>query len=461
MNALILLILAGIVSMFLGVFKQKQLGLPVVLTACVLSIFVISYGWAGDYSGIMNNMLIFDNYSHSFIITMIAVSIGIFFSCHYYYNQKIEHLTDLYALFMFSLTGGIILVSFHNLVMLFLGTEILSIPLYILASSNRRNLPSNEAGLKYYLMGSFATCFLLLGITLIYGATGSFDMVLISQYIMESNTLHSGLFNTGFILILCAFIFKLSAVPFHFWAPDVYEGAPTVLTTFVATVVKIAVFGALIRFLNTTALLDAPLWQNLITFSAFATMIFGNILSIYQSNFKRLLAYSGIANVGFLLVAITSLDENTYMYVIYYLAGYSVATIIGFTIYSTIKKQTGIDSIDGIKGLLENNNLMTLSLIVIMLSYAGIPPLAGFFGKYFIFSNALKSGQLLLVIVAVVSSVLAAYNYLRVIANAVQKPASGIPQIIIGKAYRTFLIVGVSLLLILGILPDFLFNLIK
>ena len=221
MNAIIVLTVTGILSMYAGILDQKRFGLPIVALGCLLTSVIILGNYIGDYSALMNNMLLFDNFSLGFSAVMIIVSIGVLMMSKFYYSNEIEHLTDIYALFIFSLIGGIIMVSYQNLVMLFLGTEILSIPLYILASSNRRNLASNEAGLKYYLTGSFASCFLLLGITLIYGAVGSLDINIIAQYISLNNNTLSGLFITGSVLILGAFIFKISAVPFHFWGAQV------------------------------------------------------------------------------------------------------------------------------------------------------------------------------------------------------------------------------------------------
>ncbi|MBK9565890.1 MAG: NADH-quinone oxidoreductase subunit N [Saprospiraceae bacterium] len=348
MNTIILLAVTGIFSMFSVIFRQKQLALPAILIAFILALGMLTFGWIGNYDDILNNMLIFDNLAINFSLVIIFISIFIFIMSQYYYSDDIEHLTDLFALFVFSIIGGILLVSFQNLTMLFLGTEILSIPLYILAASNRRNLASNEAGLKYYLMGSFATCFLLLGITLIYGAYGSFDLTDIHTALLRKASLR--FFLTGVVLILCSFIFKLSAVPFHFWAPDVYHGAPTVLTAFVSTVVKVAVMGALLRFMAFIGNYNSEKWVILFMLVSVATMIFGTIVSIKQKNFKRLLAYSGMANVGFVLIAILTAGEGSSGYILYNLTAYSIASILAFTIYSTIKSQTGIDTIKGISG---------------------------------------------------------------------------------------------------------------
>ncbi len=459
MNSIIVLAASGILSMFVGVFQLKKLSLPLMILACVAALSLILFNMPGDYSAFMNNMLVFDKFSISFSGVMISLTMLVFVVCRYYYRKYIEHLSDIYALFLFSLVGGILLVSFQNLVMLFLGIEILSIPLYILASSNRRNLMSNEAGLKYYLLGSFASCFLLLGITFIYGTTQSFDMDVIGAYVAGNADNLPGLFIIGCILLIGAFIFKISAVPFHFWAPDVYHGSPTVITAFMATVVKTAAFGGFIRFISHTILLQTDIWQEAVAIIAALTMILGNILALYQTNLKRLLGYSGIANAGYVLIAVATLKEDSYSYVLYYMAGYSVATIIAFAIYSVIKEQTTIDSIDGLKGLFSNNRLITSTLAIAMLSLAGIPPLAGFVGKYAVFSNAVQAGNIWLVIIAVLSSLAGVFYYLRVMVNTLQA-GNQVEKIVISSNYRLLLFFCIFLLLVLGILPQLFFDIV-
>lgn len=452
MNVIILLAITGIFSMFVGIFKQKQLALPVILLSIIASIYIFNSGLHGDYSSITNNMLLFDHTAIVFSTIILYISSLIFVMCNYYYSTAIEHLTDIFALFIFSIIGALLMVSFQNLTMLFLGTEILSIPLYILAASNRRNLMSNEAGLKYYLMGSFATCFLLLGITLIYGAYGSFDLGVLKSAI-EINGF-SSMFITGAFLVLCAFIFKLGAVPFHFWAPDVYHGSPTVLTAYVSTVVKVAIFGALIKFLFLLGYQSEIHWVQLLTLVSIASMVFGNLLSVSQTNFKRLLAYTGIANAGFVLIAMLNLDNVSFSFITYNLIAYSIASIMAFSIYSMVKSQTNIDSIEGFSGLMVNNRLLAIGMITSMLSFAGIPPLAGFFGKYFILVNAVKNDFVWLSIIAVVASVIAAYNYLRISAFIVQRNHL-IPKLELSYFYRLFIIVCIAMIIILGVFPDF------
>lgn len=458
MNAIILLAITGIFSMFSGLFNKKHWALPIILISCVASIFILAGGYYGDYSDISNNMLIFDKLSIKFSIIIIFTLMFVFMMCQYYYSEDIEHLSDIFALFVFSSIGAILLVSFQNLTMLFLGTEILSIPLYVLAASNRKNLASNEAGLKYYLLGSFATCFMLLGITLIYGAYGSFDLDVITT--ARESMGASSLFSTGLFLVICAFIFKIGAVPFHFWAPDVYHGAPTVLTAFVSTVVKLAIFGALIKFVSFIGLQPNLQWVSLLTLVSVASMVFGNLASLKQDNFKRLMAYTGIANAGFILIAYLVLQQETYVYVIYYLTVYSVAAIIALSIYSTVKTQTNVDTISGMSGLLTHNKLLGVAMIICMLSFAGIPPLAGFFAKYFILVEAIKYDYTWIAVIGVLVSVLAAYNYLRIIASIGQREDT-IPTISLSLIHRAFIIAGIVFLVVSGLMPEVVMSWLK
>lgn len=458
MNAIILLAVVGVFSMFCGLFRLKTLALPIILLALGTSLFLFEYGLIGDFSQYINNMLRFDTLSGSFSTVIVFTAIFLFIMSRYYYSEKIEHLTDIYALLLFSVTGGIILVSFQNLVMLFLGTEILSIPLYILAASNRRNLESNEAGLKYFLTGAFFTSILLLGITLIYGAYGSFDIEQIVSHIQTQG--NSPLFLLGAILVLCAMIFKLSAVPFHYWAPDVYEGAPTVLTAHVSTVVKIAAMGALLKFMSFISNYESTVWVNLFIVVSIISMAYGYIVSVVQSNFKRLLAYSGIANVGFVIIGVIIINENSSAYILYNLMSYSIAAILSFSIYSTIKTQTGIDNIEGFAGLINNNKLLAIGFLTALLSFAGIPPLSGFFGKYFIISHAVFSEYYQIAVIAVVLSVIGAYNYLKISA-AIVKNNEDIPTLNLSTPYKLYIILSMLVIVLIGIFPDQVLGLLK
>lgn len=458
MTSVILLAAAGLVSMFSGILHMRRLLLPLLLTACVAAFGIILFRYNGGYDSVLNNMLTFDGLSHGFNIVMILLAMGVLVIGKYYYKDNVEHLGDIYALLLFSLIGAMLSVSYSNLVMLFIGIEILSIPLYILAASNRKNLFSNEAGLKYFLTGSFATGFLLLGITLVYGTAYSFDMQLIAEYVQQNSGKLPPMFTVGCVLILCAFIFKISAVPFHFWAPDVYQGSPTVITAFMATVVKTAAFGALLRFLLQMYVADVPAWHEVLVIITIATLIVGNLLAMYQTNLKRMLAYSGIANAGYVLLAVLSANEQTAGYILYYLASYGVASMIAFSVYSLVKDQTGVDTIDGLKGLFSANRSVGIALIISMLSLAGIPPLAGFFGKYAVFTQAIWGGEVWPVIIAVLTSLMGVYYYLRVMATALGK--GSFPALQVKGGLLSLLIIAIAILLLLGVYPDIFIRLI-
>lgn len=457
MTSIIVLAASGILSMFGGIFRWKRLVLPIVLTGCIVA-FAVNPVWVhAAYGDLLTGMLAFDKYSVSFSSAMILLTAGILIISRYYYREHIEHLSDIYALMLFSLSGGIILVSYTNLVMLFLGIEILSIPLYILATSNRFNLLSNEAGLKYFLMGSFATCFLLLGITLIYGYAESFRLEDIASYIQANAGNLPVLFSAGVLLVLSAFIFKIAAFPFHLWAPDVYEGSPTVITAFMATVVKTAAFGALIRFLSACLMQETGLWQSVISVVAVCTMITGNIIALKQDKLKRLLAYSGIANTGYVLIALTGMQDQTYVYVLYYMIAYSIATLLAFSVYIAVKEHNGLETFDGLKGLYAENKMLTLTLGLAMLSLAGIPPLAGFFGKYSVFADAVSTGHIWLVVIAVLNSLAGMYYYLHVLSTALQ-PSEHIQRIKLPFNYNAVFFAGSLALLLTGIFPQWILH---
>jgi NADH-quinone oxidoreductase subunit N len=237
----------------------------------------------------------------------------------YQFRNEGSHIADIYALMIFVLVGALVMTSYSSLVMLFIGIEILSIALYILVGSRRMNLSSNEASLKYFLMGAFASGFLLFGITLLYGVTGSFDLAAISDYANGTENLPI-IFNTGLILVLIGFAFKIGAVPFHFWTPDVYQGAPTLITAFMATVVKTAGIAAFYRLFDTCFSGIDGVWYNVLWVISIATILLGNISAIMQNEAKRMLAWSSVAHAGYLLLPVLALNELSSSSIFYYTA---------------------------------------------------------------------------------------------------------------------------------------------
>jgi NADH-quinone oxidoreductase subunit N len=431
------------------------------LTLSLLSIvgaFILNMsGWnpAGSY---YHNMLTVNSFSIRFSGLLILQTFFIFLLCGFYYSKEIEHLADIYSLFIFSLIGGLIMVSYSNLVMFFIGLETLSIPLYILAASHRTDKLSNEAGLKYFIFGSFQTCLLILGIAFIYGSANTFDALELADYINIHSGNMPGLFKLGVILVLSAFAFKVAAFPFHFWVPDVYQGAPTPVTAFMATVVKTAAIVSLLRLVILVFSGTHIIWfHTLMAFTAM-TLVVGNITALYQTSFKRLLAYSGISNAGYLLIAIVSLNPNSESVIFYYSLVYSIATIASFSIFIAVKEQLGVDDLQNFKGTYVKNPLLTAALTVSMLSLAGIPPAAGFFAKYYLFVDALSEGYLLLVLIATVTSIFGAYYYLRIVGYLYnRKEVVGSP-IQITTLYKVVLYFSIISLIALGIFPNFFFQ---
>jgi NADH-quinone oxidoreductase subunit N len=453
MNTIIFLAISGIVVLGSGLFKMHRHLLTISLLACILAFAWNISAWnpAGSY---YHNMLIVDGFSVKFSALLIFETIMVFLLCGFYYSQEIEHLADIYSLFIFSLIGGIIMVSYSDLVMFFIGLETLSIPLYVLAASHRTDLLSNEAGMKYFIFGSFQTCLLILGIAFIYGTTNSFDMTTIADFVRHHATGLPVLFKTGVILLLSAFAFKVAAFPFHFWAPDVYQGSPTAVTAFMATVVKTAAVVSLLRLVTEVFSDINEIWFNSLMALTALTLIVGNITAIYQTSFKRLLAYSGISNAGYLLIAIVALNSHSESVILYYSLVYSIATIASFSIFIAVKEQLGVDELDNFKGTYVKNPLLTAALTVSMFSLAGIPPVAGFFAKYYLFVNAWSEGFTWLVLIAIVTSIIGAFYYLRIIGYLYnRKEVVGNP-IRISTMYKVILYFSILALVILGLLPN-------
>ncbi len=366
----------------------------------------------------------------------------------------------MYALFMLALTGAVFMISFKNLIMLFIGIEILSISLYVLAGFNKRDLLSNEAALKYFLMGAFTTGILLMGITLVYGSTGSFDIQQIAAYTIKFNTHPPALFLIGMLMLLIAMAFKVSAAPFHFWAPDVYQGAPTVVTAFMSTVVKMAAFGAFFRLFFTAFNLGFPVWQTTVMVIIAITLVISNLIATRQHSFKRLLAYSGISNAGFMLMSllqINNVNENgvytAQSNLILYMCGYAVANIVAFAVLIQVKTATGSDEIDAFNGLAKRNPFLAAVLTIAMCSMAGIPATAGFMGKYYILMGIIESGYSWLAIVAVLMSAVSFYYYFAVI-KAMYMKESETPNLPLNPSYLFILIAATLLIFIGGFMPD-------
>lgn len=415
MNALITLSVLAILVLYLGLFKAKNALLPVTLLGLVLSLVFSVMEWNTDAQPIYSGMMQFDNFAIAFASICILSTILILIPSRGYFENISQNVAEYYTLILFSIIGILVMVSFHNLSMLFIGIEIMSISLYILAGIRKEDFKSNEASLKYFLMGSFSTGFLLFGITLLYGATASFDLSEIGAYVINNPAGISPLFYTGIVFLTVGLAFKVGAAPFHFWVPDVYDGSPALITVFMSTVVKIASFAA---FLRLFIMCFAPLhdfWIPVITLMSVITLFVGNITALYQSSFKRMLAYSSISHVGYMLFAIVALGAGSVNSIVVYAIAYSIATVVAFAVAILVKRQTASDHFDSFNGLARSNPFIAFTLTIAMLSLAGIPFTAGFIGKFMMFSTVLSEYHIWLVIFAVINAVIGICYYFKVI----------------------------------------------
>jgi len=335
--------------------------------------------------------------------------------------EETGNSADLYALLAFSFCGALLMTNFTNMVMLFLAIEILSIPLYVLAASKRGSKASNESGFKYFILGSTASAILLFGITLIYGVTGTFDLYRIHDFIAENTS--STLLMTGIGMVLVGFGFKISAAPFHFWAPDVYQGAPTPITGWMATVVKGAAVLGMYRLFKGAFDGAMPALEGIIALLVAMSLIIANGMAAIQSNVKRMLAYSGISHAGFMLASLllVSFDPTS---IFFYILSYGAASLLAFVILYNLGKEHGED-LNVFHGLAQKNPMSAALLSISLLSMGGIPPLAGFFGKYFIIQGIIQN-HTWLAIVMILTSVVGMYYYLKVILAMYSKQTSAI-----------------------------------
>ena len=405
----------GLACLALEVINLRRWILPCIVLG-LAAIFYVNYmDWdVADPVVIggmdMSHMMRVDAYSVAFSGLAIFTSILFFMLTGDFYRSERNHLSDYLAILIFILVGALVLFTFSNLVMLFLGVEIVSISSYIMAGSRRFDARSNEAGFKYFLMGSFASAILLFGIALIYGASGTFQIDGIAAQVLSENTL----MQAGMIMVTSAFLFKVAAVPFHFWSPDVYEGSPTLITAFMSTLVKVAFFAAFYRLLASgMPMLDFN--EDILSIVAGLTMIIGNLIALHQTNFKRLLAYSGISHAGYMLLAIISIRTDASGALFFYAATYVMATLGAFAIAIPVFYSRGNETIEAFNGLGKKNPWLAFFMTLCMLSLAGIPPLAGFLGKYYIFSEAVQNGHIALTVLAVLSSIVGVYYYFKVI----------------------------------------------
>ena len=393
--------------------SKEHLG-GVALAGIVAALLATIAQW-GRGARAFRDMVLLDDYAlFLHVIICYAAALAVLLSIDYLRRNGIES-GEYYALVRMSTAGMLLLASAGDLLVVFLGIELMSLPLYVLAGLFKTRLAAGEASMKYFLLGAFATAFLLYGTALIFGATGATNLDRIAAAVAARPA--DALITVGLGLLLVGFGFKVSSVPCHMWAPDVYEGAPTSITALIATGSKAAALGALLRVLTVALRAVQADWTVVLWAVAAVTMTVGNVIAIAQSNLKRMLAYSSIAHVGYMLVGLVAGGVPGAGAVLYYLLAYTFTTIGAFGVILMLVERAGEEAVEvrDYAGLARRHPLLAATLSLFLLSLIGIPPLAGFVGKFYLFGSAVRAGYIWLTVVAVLNSAIAAYYYLRVI----------------------------------------------
>ena len=402
-----------ITLLMIGVFVKKSFKLVYMLTIISL-IFTIALilNQPNTIIKIFNDSYIIDNLSIFMkVITLLFCIFVLLLSKDYIKTNNIDKI-EYPIIILSSILGMLLMISSYDLIIFYLGLELQSISLYILASFNRTNIKSTEAGLKYFVLSALASGLLLYGCSLIYGFTGSTNFETISANLKEINT--GAVF--GIVFILVGLAFKVSAVPFHMWTPDVYEGSPTSVTSFFALIPKIAAMSVFIRFMFVPFINVMSQWQTIIIFLSIASMILGAVAAIGQNNIKRLMAYSSIGHMGYALAGLATGSNEGIQSAITYLIIYLVMNLGAFGCIFMMKREgTFYENINDLSGLSKNHPMLALSFLIMLFSLAGIPPLAGFFAKFYIFMSVIEVKMYALAIIGLLSTVISAFYYLRII----------------------------------------------
>ncbi len=420
MDAVIIIFITGLIGLFVGMLKKSELTLAVTsigLIGAFISMFYIneSQSFFSSYAG-----LTFSRTQQMFALLAIGLTLLSVLLGYVFYKEEEEHTADYYGLILFSLTGTLCLIGFSNMFMFFLGLEILSIPIYVLVGIQKGNSLASEASVKYFFTGSFATAIMLFGIALIYGSTGSFELNEIRMAV-DMGMSHSPMLIIGVLMMMAAFMFKVGAVPFHFWGPDVYQGSSNAVMAYMASVVKLAALFAFVHLFNFTFNALTPFVSGLVLFAIIVSLFLGYLSALKQTSFRRMMAYSSIANTGFALFAVLNQqfgEASLWIFMI----GYASSTVALITINMIVEKET--DELTNWKGIGYSNPLIGITLVISLLSMSGIPPFTGFFGKYLLLSSAFAN-YLPFVILAIIASLIGAYLYLRLMVLALAREGEG------------------------------------
>ncbi len=456
MYTLIAIATLGVLCLIAEIFNGRKAIVPITIVGLLATLGLTATGF-NDSADTYNNMIVFDKFATTFSCLFIVLTIFLVALTPSFHEKQLHKISDFISIKIFLLTGAVAMVSFGNLSMFFLGIEILSIALYVLAASNRLSLKSNEAGMKYFLMGAFASGFILFGIALIYGATGSFDMATITEAGSSADV--EDWFYIGAILLSIGMLFKVAAAPFHFWAPDVYEGSPALTTALMSTLAKVVAMAAFFKLVGAMNI-NLPYGSSTaIIVISILSMTIGNIMALRQTNVKRMLAFSGISHAGFMLMTLLAVTTSAGV-LLYYTAAYAFAGIAAFSVVLYVTKDKNNEDIFNFNGLGKTSPLLAGILTCSLLSMAGIPVFSGFFAKVFLFGQMLNAGHIVLVIVAVINSIISVGYYFKLILAMYTKDATEETRPV-PFVYHAVATTAIILNIAIGLYPSFLLDLLN
>lgn len=452
MSVFVITFLTAVVALFSGVFQQGKYARYIGIFGLIIA-FWVSFQPELAFFQQYRSMYEYGPNAALFTKISIFVTLLIFFLGGFALSNHRSHQSELYALMLFALCGGIILFGYQNMVTLFLGVEILSIPLYVMAGANKTDLRSNEASMKYFLMGAFATGFLMFGVALIYGASGSFDLYQIHDFAV--NNPKDLMLIMGMVMMIAALGFKVALAPFHMWSPDVYQGSPSLITTFMMTVVKISGFYAFFKLMTIAFAGIAPEWINIIGVMVIITLFLANAMGLAQTNAKRMLAYSSVSHAGYIALVFYGMTNNSTYNLAFYLFAYALASVGVMMCLIWVEKLKRETSYGAFKGLAKSEPLLATVAAVSMLSMAGVPLTAGFMGKFALFAQAMN-GAAFLVLIAVLGSAISIAYYLRlIIAMFFFKESSFKTSEKVTVTYNIVAVFIIVAIIALGVFPDF------
>ena len=456
-------IILTIAALFVLTLEMARLSRPGIMLFVAAMGIVLAGGALAQAGGeervLFGGMLRLNSFSIFLDFLYLAVGLATLILSQGYLEKKGNETRGEYpALILFAIIGMMLMTQANDLVMVFLGLELLSLSLYVLVGFLRHDIYSNESGLKYLLLGAFATGFFLFGAALTYGATGTTNFDGIASAIASGDILSHVFLSLGIGLLLIGFAFKVALAPFHMWSPDVYQGAPTTVTGFLCTAPKAAGFGALMKVFMTAFPEVHDEWQTLFWIMAALTMTVGNISALVQSNVKRMLAFSSISHAGYLAMGVLVLDSNSVGAILFYLAVYSAMNLGAFAIIAVAEREEQGVTFEDYRGLASRHPWLSAAIALFLISLAGFPPTAGFVAKYGLFSVVIAKGYIWLVIIAVLNTLVSVYYYLRLVVNMYMREEEEVLRPVTGIMVVGLIVLLVAVVLLFGITPGFLLD---